>query len=244
MEDIIFSSWQGEVVDNRIAAEGERKEPANVKLPPELAPGERIKAFMGWDGIILCDDDVDIVDMCASYVEAVQKESCGKCFPCRVGTRIVGDWRLAFIGTYSGGRPVGLGTSVSVPLFAGRGVPWVSTYDGWRAPTKGDKFDPAVDTFLQPASFFGPQPANTIGNQTRLNPRLRELPAFNERFSISKMIVVRESMHFELRGEFFNAFNRVRMGVGNSNVTRTTFGKVTGAYNSPRQVQVGARFVF
>ncbi|MBI4875753.1 MAG: TonB-dependent receptor [Acidobacteria bacterium] len=158
--------------------------------------------------------------------------------------RVVGDWRMAFIGTYSGGRPVGLGTSVSVPLFAGRAVPWIPSYDGWRAPTKGDKFDPAVDTFLQPASFFGPQPANTMGNQTRLNARLRELPSFNERFSISKLIAVREGMNFELRGEFFNAFNRVRMGVGNTNVTSTTFGKVTGVYNSPRQIQLGAKFVF
>lgn len=159
-------------------------------------------------------------------------------------TRVVGDWRMAFIGTYSGGRPVGLGTSVSVPLFAGRGVPWVSTYDGWRAPTKGDKFDPAVDSFFQPASYFGPQPANTIGNQTRYNARLRELAAFNERLSVSKLVRVREGMHFELRGEFFNLFNRVRMAVGNTNVTGSTFGKVTGVYNSPRQVQLGAKFVF
>ena len=92
MENIVFSSWQGELVDNRTAADGDRKKPGNVKLPPEFGPGERIKAFMGWDGIILCDDDVDIVDMCASYAEAVQESSCGKCFPCRVGSRIVGDW--------------------------------------------------------------------------------------------------------------------------------------------------------
>jgi hypothetical protein len=161
-----------------------------------------------------------------------------------LAARIAGDWRLAFIGTYSGGRPVGLGTSVSVPLFAGRSVPWVPIYDGWRAPTKGGKFDPAVDSFFQPASFFGSQPANTIGNQTRYNARLRELPSLNERFSVSKMIRVREGAHFELRGEFFNTFNRVRMGVGNTNVTSTTFGKVTGVYNSPRQVQIGAKFVF
>ena len=37
MEDIIFSSWQGELVDNRTVAEGERKQPGNVKLPPEFA---------------------------------------------------------------------------------------------------------------------------------------------------------------------------------------------------------------
>ena len=101
-----------------------------------------------------------------------------------------------------------------------------------------------MDSFYQPASFFGAQPANTIGNQARLNARLRELPSLNERFSVSKLSRVREGMHFELRGEFFNAFNRVRMGVGNGNVTSTTFGKMTGVYNSPRQVQVGAKFVF
>lgn len=157
---------------------------------------------------------------------------------------ILGDWRLGFIGTYASGRPVGLGTSVSVPLFAGRGVPWVPGYDNWRAPVKGDKFDPNVDSFFQPASFFGAQPANTIGNQTRLNARLRELPAYGENLNVSKEIRIRETMHFEIRGEFFNVMNRVRMGVGNTNVTSTTFGKVTGVYNSPRQIQLGAKFVF
>ena len=91
MEHIIFSSWQEELLDNREAAEQDRRQPGNIKLPKEFRPGERIKAFMGWDGIVLCDDDVDIVDMCARYVEAVQSESCGKCFPCRVGTRVVSD---------------------------------------------------------------------------------------------------------------------------------------------------------
>lgn len=91
MEQIIFSSWQEELVDNRAAAEQDRRQPGNIKLPKEFQPGEPIKAFMGWDGIVLCDDDVDIVDMCARYAEAVQSESCGKCFPCRVGTRVVRD---------------------------------------------------------------------------------------------------------------------------------------------------------
>jgi formate dehydrogenase beta subunit len=91
MEQIIFSSWQEELVDHRAATEPDRRQPGNIKLPKEFRPGERIKAFMGWDGIVLCDDDVDIVDMCARYAEAVQSESCGKCFPCRVGTRVVSD---------------------------------------------------------------------------------------------------------------------------------------------------------
>lgn len=92
MANILFSSWQEELVDNRTVETKDRRLPGNVTLPSEFRPGERIKAFMGWDGVILCDDDVDIVGMCSQYIEAVQKESCGKCFPCRVGTRIVGDW--------------------------------------------------------------------------------------------------------------------------------------------------------
>ena len=92
MANIIFSSWQNELVDNRSLAVDDRKLPGNVRLPSEFRPGEHIKAFMGWDGIILLADDVDIVEMSANYVEAVQGESCGKCFPCRVGTRIIGDW--------------------------------------------------------------------------------------------------------------------------------------------------------
>jgi formate dehydrogenase (NADP+) beta subunit len=98
MADIIFSSWQNELVDNRKVAAPDRKPPANVKLAAEFRPGERIKAFMGWDGIVLCDDDVDIVDMSLKYMDALQKESCGKCFPCRVGTRIIGDWLKRIAG--------------------------------------------------------------------------------------------------------------------------------------------------
>src|SRR5712691_9226719 len=47
-------------------------------------------------------------------------------------------------------------------------------------PVKGDRFDPAVDTFFQPASFFGAQPTTQFGNMTRYNPKLRNFPDFNE----------------------------------------------------------------
>jgi formate dehydrogenase beta subunit len=97
MANIIFSSWQEELVDNRGVAESDRRTPG-VTLPSDFRPGEKIRAFMGWDGIILHDDDVDIVDMCANYAEAVQKESCGKCFPCRVGTGLIADWLKKIAG--------------------------------------------------------------------------------------------------------------------------------------------------
>ncbi len=158
---------------------------------------------------------------------------------------LVGDWRTSFIGLYAGGRPIGLTTSVSVPLFAGRGVPWTNTYDGWIGKTAGGNFDPAVDSRFQPASYFGAQPNNTIGNTTRFNPKAREFPSFTENVSIGKEFPVwREGMHFEIRAEAFNLFNRVRFANGDTSVTSSTFGKVTSTLNDPRRMQLGAKFQF
>ena len=88
MADVIFSSWQGEIIDNRGKAR-ESFEAPKVKLPGEFENGLSVKAFMGWDGIILCDENVDIIDMSVKYAEAVQKESCGRCIPCRIGSKVI-----------------------------------------------------------------------------------------------------------------------------------------------------------
>ncbi len=83
---VLFSSWEGKLVDNRGKPKDDWDD-APVKLPPSFK-GEEIKAFMGWDGIILIEDE-NVVDMCRAYMEAVQRESCGKCIPCRVGTKVI-----------------------------------------------------------------------------------------------------------------------------------------------------------
>jgi hypothetical protein len=162
-----------------------------------------------------------------------------------VSNAVIGGWRMSFIGTYSGGRPIGLSTSVGTPLFAGRGVPVVTTYDNWGGAWAGDHFDPNVDKFFQPASFFGAQPTVGIGNSTRLNPKMREFPNFNENLSIAKVFPIKgDRINMELRGEAFNMFNRVRFGVGNTNVTNPNFGLVTGTANGPRRFQLGAKLRF
>jgi ferredoxin len=42
---------------------------------------------MGSGGLIVVDSDTCIVDMAKYFMSFTQKESCGKCVPCRVGTR-------------------------------------------------------------------------------------------------------------------------------------------------------------
>lgn len=44
-------------------------------------------AMMGSGGMIIMDEDTDMVQIAKFYLEFTQDESCGKCTPCRIGTK-------------------------------------------------------------------------------------------------------------------------------------------------------------
>ncbi|MBN1254870.1 MAG: FAD-dependent oxidoreductase [Deltaproteobacteria bacterium] len=91
MAGMVFSYWGGKLTDNRRKAGKKAAQPARLKLPPEFKPGVPIKAFVGWDGFAIRDKSTSVVDMCRAYMEAVQEVSCGKCFPCRIGTKVIAE---------------------------------------------------------------------------------------------------------------------------------------------------------
>ncbi len=91
MNEILFSSWGDEVVDNRGNKSHGFKPIKNVALPEYFKQDTRIKALIGWYGIVLRSTDVDILDLCRAYMIAVHEHSCGKCIPCRTGTGIMAD---------------------------------------------------------------------------------------------------------------------------------------------------------
>lgn len=47
----------------------------------------KLGAIMGSGGLIIMDDDTCMVDVARFFMEFVQEESCGKCVPCRLGTK-------------------------------------------------------------------------------------------------------------------------------------------------------------
>jgi NADH-quinone oxidoreductase subunit F len=47
----------------------------------------KLGAIMGSGGMIVMDEDTCMVDMARFFMEFVQDESCGKCVPCRLGTK-------------------------------------------------------------------------------------------------------------------------------------------------------------
>ncbi len=91
MSQIAFSSWGGRVVDNRGKAAGEFAPADNIDLPEHFGKNEAIRALIGWNGIALRSDDVDVVDLCRAYMTVVNENSCGKCIPCRTGTGLMAD---------------------------------------------------------------------------------------------------------------------------------------------------------
>ena len=46
-----------------------------------------VKALLGHGGIVAWDDTVDVRDIAVHLFEFCDAESCGKCFPCRIGGR-------------------------------------------------------------------------------------------------------------------------------------------------------------
>ncbi|HNX34175.1 MAG TPA: NADH-ubiquinone oxidoreductase-F iron-sulfur binding region domain-containing protein [Kiritimatiellia bacterium] len=61
------------------------RENLNVALDYETLSD--LGAIMGSGGLIVMDEDTCMVDVARFFIEFVQEESCGKCVPCRVGTR-------------------------------------------------------------------------------------------------------------------------------------------------------------
>ncbi len=158
----------------------------------------------------------------------------------------LGGWRLSSTQAYSSGLPLAVSRNATLPIFNNQSPvnnavstannrPWITTYDGWRAPYSGS-FDPNADLYLQ-ASAFPVQPSYLLGNATRLNPKVRGFATLNENVSLGKSFNITEQFRLEFRAETFNLLNRTVFSNPNTSLNSTTFGVVSRQANSPRQMQ-------
>ena len=58
-----------------------------LDLPIDYDSVKQVGAIMGSGGLIVMDELTCMVDMARFFCEFVQDESCGKCVPCRIGTK-------------------------------------------------------------------------------------------------------------------------------------------------------------
>lgn len=98
-----------------------------------------------------------------------------------------------------------------------------------------------VDRWFDPAAFAAPAPF-TYGNSGR--NVLRAPGLVNLDFLVGRNVHLTETMHLELRGEFFNLTNSAHFGRPNATVGSQQFGRITATAAPNRQVQVGVRLAF
>ena len=59
----------------------------HLNVPVDYESLNELGAIMGSGGLVVMDEDSCMVDVARFFLEFVQEESCGKCPPCRVGTK-------------------------------------------------------------------------------------------------------------------------------------------------------------
>jgi len=172
-------------------------------------------------------------------------------------SKIVGGWRVAGVQSYASGLPLSVDPGYGLPLFGGGNRLTVLDETGWRAPTRGDNFDPLVDLWWD-RTLFNPTVVDTraqlqgfkagalraeFGNAQVRNPNERGPWFLSENISIARTFGIQNN-NLEFRFEVFNLFNRKIWGNPDSNITSQNFGRVTTLASAPRQMQLGLRFEF
>jgi len=59
----------------------------HLNVPVDYETLTELGAIMGSGGLVIMDEDTCMVDVARFFLDFVQDESCGKCTPCRVGTK-------------------------------------------------------------------------------------------------------------------------------------------------------------
>jgi len=59
----------------------------HLDLPVDYDSLQEVGAIMGSGGLVVLDDQTCMVELARYFLKFTQSESCGKCVPCRVGTR-------------------------------------------------------------------------------------------------------------------------------------------------------------
>jgi formate dehydrogenase (NADP+) beta subunit len=96
MADLLFGVWDGEPLDTRRTHDGSAV-PDWTQFDG-LLPDNNIRVFIADRGFLVFDETANLTDAFHHYMSRASAESCGKCTPCRVGTREIRD-RLAAIGS-------------------------------------------------------------------------------------------------------------------------------------------------
>ena len=159
---------------------------------------------------------------------------------------IIGGWDTGLTVEARSGQPLNIGNASNTCNCFSQGTQGVDLMGSPGDPPSN--FDPGRDTWFNTSAFSAPAPF-TFGNA---GAGLLEAPGFFEtNLTLSKRFSITERVSTEIRGEFFNLFNQVNLGVPGTNFGTGQFGRVSGTLGSPpsdvgrsRKIQMGAKILF
>jgi len=61
----------------------------HLDIPIDYESLKTVGAMIGSGGMVVMDEDTCMVDVAKFFMDFIQRESCGKCIPCREGTRVM-----------------------------------------------------------------------------------------------------------------------------------------------------------
>ncbi len=153
---------------------------------------------------------------------------------------IIGNWQVNSYLTFQSGQPLTFAYANSV-LADGAQRPNING-DPRSSYSIKDVVD-RIGNYFNLGAFSAPPPQEP-GNSPRYIAEARGSGIRSLDLSLFKNIKFSERMKLELRGEFFNFTNTPRFANPRITFEGGGFGTINSQKNSPRQVQMGARFVF
>jgi hypothetical protein len=178
--------------------------------------------------------------------------------PEKIADRIAGGWQFAGNYTYVSGTPVqwwgttNINTNNTILVETTYGSYATSNhnlgnpaYTGDSGSLVGPAQDPSKFTSRFNAANMVTAQNFVAGNLPFDDPSLRNPSFYQMDLSLMKNFYVgSEKRYFQVRAEAQNAFNIRGFGPYNNDLGTSLFGLITNAGNSPRAIQLSARFVF
>ena len=166
-----------------------------------------------------------------------------------ISDKLVSGWGLDGVTVFQRGFPVKINYGQGTPLSSlGLGIGGLrpNVVSGCDKNTSGSSASRLHEWFN--TACFTPPGDYAFGNESRVDPTLRQNGAVNFDFAIFKKTTIFENAAIEFRTEFFNLFNHPQFGPPNGTCCLAppngNFGQVTNTINNPRLIQFALKFEF
>ena len=158
---------------------------------------------------------------------------------------LIGGWQVAAVSLLTAGDPVTLTyTPVSQAQVSGITADFRGA-NNYRPNVIGDLYGDTSSTtsYLNRAAVQLPGVSQPFGNAERNSIRGPKFWQVDLALQKAFHLPVGQNTQFQLRIEAFNVLNRTNFTAPNGNVSSAAFGTITSTFD-PRQIQIGARFMF